>query len=96
MSRQILIENLRFGVVYSVTKATSYFRDPEQAQAPACLENGTFTATSQGRNTCTDEQWRTTLSYIKNKVFVSATWKDRVAEYAQSDARWIVAAGYRF
>ena len=40
LSRQILVENLRFGVAYSVTKATSYFRDPEQAQAPGCLEDG--------------------------------------------------------
>ena len=96
LSRQILVENLRFGVAYSVTKATSYFRDPEQAQAPGCLEDGIFTATSQGRNSCTDDQWRATLSYTRNKAYISATWKDRIAEYAQSDARLIVAAGYRF
>ena len=96
LSRQILVENLRFGVAYSVTKATSYFRDPEQAQAPGCLEDGVFTATSQGRNSCTDDQWRATLSYTRNKAYISATWKDRIAEYAQSDARLIVAAGYRF
>jgi hypothetical protein len=96
LSRQILIDNLRFGVGYSVTKATSYFRDPEQNQAPGCLEDDIFTATNQGKNSCTDNQWRATLSYTKNSAFVSATWKDRVAEYAQSDTRLIVSAGYRF
>jgi hemolysin activation/secretion protein len=96
LSRQMLIDNLRFGVAYSVTKANSYFRDPEQNQAPGCLEDDIFTATNQGRNSCTDNQWRATLSYTKDRAFVSATWKDRVAEYAQSDARLIVSAGYRF
>lgn len=96
LSRQILIDNLRFGVGYSITRATSYYRDPDQAQAPGCLEDGIFTATSQGRNSCTDDQWRATFSYTKDKAFVSATWKDRVAEYAQSDTRLLVAAGYRF
>ncbi len=96
LSRQILIDNLRFGVAYNITKAISYYRDPDQSQAPGCLEDGVFTNTSQGRNSCTDDQWRATLSYTKNRAFVSATWKDRVAEYAQSDTRLIVAAGYRF
>lgn len=96
VSRQVLVDNLRFGVAYRVIRATSYFRDPEQAQAPGCLENDVFTATSEGRNSCTDNQWRTTLSYSKDRAFVSATWRDSVAEYAQSDARLIVAAGYRF